>query len=66
MVADPGVSVNPTLGFTTTIATTVFVESKTLRAVTLTVVGVLTVAGAVYNPFTDIVPTTGDRLQVTP
>ncbi len=42
------------------------VESATLVAVMVTVWPVPTVAGAVYKPVLESVPTAGVRLQVTP
>ncbi len=52
-------------------ATVTLVEAErdgaaTLVAVMVTVVGVVTEAGAVYRPVAEIVPTAGLRVQVTP
>ena len=48
-----------------TLAVAVLLVSATLVAVTVTVCGLLSVAGAVYRPPLEIVPTTGLTNHVT-
>jgi len=69
-VAVDGVTATPTKavcvdGLIFKVETALFVESKTLLAVTVTTVCAPTLAGAVYRPFAAMVPSNGDRLQVT-
>ena len=52
-------------GTTVTLAVAVLLVSATLVAVTVTVCGLLSVAGAAYRPPLEIVPTAGLTDQVT-
>jgi len=52
-------------GLILNVETALAVESTTLLAVTVTTVRAPMLAGAVYRPFAVMVPSDGDRLQVT-
>ena len=54
-----------TPGMIVTLAVAVLLESAALVAVTVTVCGLLSAAGAVYNPPLEIVPTGGLTDHVT-
>ena len=60
-----GLTVTCTTGVIVTLAVAVFVASATLVAVTVTVCGPLSAAGAVYNPPLEMVPTAGLTDHVT-
>ena len=60
-----GLTVICTRGTTVTLAVAVLLVSATLVAVTVTVCGLLSVAGAVYRPALEIVPTAGLTDHVT-
>jgi uncharacterized membrane protein len=60
-----GLTVTCTGGTTVTLAVAFLLVSATLIAVTVTVCGLLTVAGAVYRPPLEIVPTAGITDHVT-
>ena len=60
-----GLTVTCTGGTTVTLAVAVLLVSATLVAVTVTVCGLPSVAGAVYRPPLEIVPIAGLTDQVT-
>jgi hypothetical protein len=65
MVAAVGVTETVTGGVMVTLAVAVLLGSATLVAVTVTVCGLPSVAGAVYRPPLEIVPTAGLTDHVT-
>jgi hypothetical protein len=60
-----GLTVTCTEGTTVALAVAFLLVSATLVAVTVTVCGLLSVAGAVYRPPLEIVPTAGFTDHVT-
>jgi len=66
MVAAVGDTETVTAGVIVTLAAAVFFVSATLVAVTVTVCGLRSAAGAVYRPPLEIVPTAGLTDHVTP
>ena len=64
--AETGVTATVTSGFTVSVENPLLDQSATLVAFTVTTVGPLSVAGAVYNPLAEIEPTAGFKLHPTP
>jgi hypothetical protein len=65
MPAVDGLTVTCTGGTTVTLAVAFLLVSATLAAVTVTVCGLVSVAGAEYRPAFEIVPTAGLTDHVT-